>query len=100
MSLRPQLAGLFAVLVAGATISLSGCSSSSPRDVNWGTDVALFYVPPDVPPAADTQNAHDSADAIDGGAVVDGGAVDGVSDGAVDGVSDDASDDASMDGND
>jgi hypothetical protein len=107
MSLRPKLAGLFAVLVASATLLLSGCSSSSPRDINYGTDVGLGYVPPDVPPAADIKNAYDSANAMDGGVLVDGGmvdgVVDGVSDGAVDGAVDGASDgvmgDASTDGN-
>ena len=108
MSLRPKLAGLFAPLVASATLLLSGCSSSSPRDINYGTDVGLFYVPPDVPPAVDTQTAYDSAKAIDGGALVDGGELDGMAEGTADGVADAALAlddggvvvDASIDGND
>ncbi|HEX7507563.1 MAG TPA: hypothetical protein VF550_12370 [Polyangia bacterium] len=103
MSLWPNLAGLFAALVVSATLLLSGCSSSSPRDVNYGTDVGLFYVPPDIPPAADARITSDSADAIDGGALVDGGVVDTVVDGlvdtVVDGLMDAVVDDASIDGN-
>jgi len=99
MSPRPKLTGLFAALVASATLLLSGCSSSSPRDINYGTDVGLFYVPPDIPPAADARITSDSADAIDGGALVDGGVVDGVVDEVVDEVVDGVSVDASTDGN-
>jgi hypothetical protein len=48
MLLRPKLAGLFSALVASATLLLWGCSSSSPRDINYGTDVGVGFVPPDV----------------------------------------------------
>lgn len=96
---RHKLAGLFAALVASATLLLSGCSSSSPRDINYGTDVGLFYVPSNVPPTADAQITSDSADVIDGGALVDGGVVDGVVDRVSDGVSDTVVVDASTDGN-
>jgi hypothetical protein len=66
MLLRPKLAGLFAALVVSAALLFPGCSSSHPRDLHWGTDADLFYVPPDAPPAA-----VDSANAADGGMAVD-----------------------------
>jgi hypothetical protein len=47
MLTRPKFAGLFIALVTGAALLLAGCSSSSPRDMSWGTDVAVGYVPPD-----------------------------------------------------
>jgi hypothetical protein len=106
MSLRPKLAGPFAALVASATLLLSGCSSSSPRDINYGTDVGLFYVPPDVPPAADAVISSDSAKAMDGGALVDGSVLDGVADEMAESLATATLDDggvvvdASLDGND
>ena len=75
--------GLFSALVASATLLLSGCSSSSPRDINYGTDVGLGFVPRDVPPkttaidgAAVDSGAYDTTNAIDGGVLADA-AIDG-----------------------
>lgn len=72
---RPRFASALFTLVAVASLLLAGCGSSGPRDMNYGTDVALGYVPPDS--AADTADgARDvSAEsaAADSPAVVDGG---------------------------
>jgi hypothetical protein len=73
MLLRPKLAGLFAALVASAALFLAACSSSSPQDMNKGTDVGLGYVPPDVAPTApdatviEAGGSVDSADAVEAG---------------------------------
>jgi hypothetical protein len=74
MLLRPKLAGLFIALMASGTLLLSGCSSSSPRDLHYGTDADLFWVPPDATPTTATDDAavdagvsSDSATAVDGG---------------------------------
>ena len=77
MYVRPKLAGLVAALVTSATLFLSGCSSSQPRDINYGTDVGVGYVPPDVastsPDSAtiDAGNSADSTDAMDVGTSFD-----------------------------
>jgi len=78
MLTRPKLAGLCIALVTSAALLLSGCSSSSPRDINYGTDVGVGYVPPDVAPtttaydaAIDTEITVDTANAVDGGVIVD-----------------------------
>ena len=118
MLLRPKLASLFHALVASATVLLSGCSSSSPRDINYGTDVGLGFVPPDAAPktaidgaaidsdhAYDSRLASDSDPAIDGGvladAAIEGAAADSEiafdSDNAADGVVE-AAIDAAIDG--
>jgi hypothetical protein len=83
MLLWPKFAGLFIALVTSATLLLSGCSSSTPQDINKGTDVGLFFVPPDVAPvtpaydaAIDAESAVDSDNAADGGVSVDA-AIDG-----------------------
>jgi len=72
MYLRPKLASLVAALLTSAALFLSGCSSSQPRDINYGTDVGVGYVPPVVTPT--------DGGAIDGagidGAGIDGAAVD------------------------
>jgi hypothetical protein len=82
MLLRPKLTGLFAALVASASLLLLGCSSSSPRDINYGTDVGVGFVPADsgttttvdagidgggsVDSSADAWISTDSADTVDG----------------------------------
>ncbi len=82
MLVRPKLAGPVSALVFGAALFFSGCSSSKPRDLHYGTDADLFYVPPDAPPATDaeaidaesaldSENALDSDQAVDGGVVLD-----------------------------
>jgi hypothetical protein len=87
--------GLFFALVASATVLLSGCSSSSPRDINYGTDVGLGFVPPDAAPktaidgaaidgaAIDSDHAYDSQLASDSDPAIDGGVV---ADAAIDGA--------------
>jgi hypothetical protein len=46
MSVRPKLARAL-VGVAYTAFVLAGCSSSPPRDLNYGTDVGAGYIPPD-----------------------------------------------------
>ena len=74
MLLRPVLTSALLTLVAVASLLPAGCSSSGPRDINYGTDVALGYVPPDaaaVSPADVPLYTHEvSADLT---AVADGG---------------------------
>ena len=52
MLTRPRLTIGILSLAASAAMLLSGCSSSSPRDIHYGTDVGLDYVPPDAGPAS------------------------------------------------
>ena len=66
MLLRPKLAGLFVTLMASAALLFSGCSSSSPHDININTDVGVGFVPPDATAAT---AAHDVA--IDVGSAVE-----------------------------
>lgn len=76
MLVPPKLAGTLTTRAAGAALFLTGCSSSSPRDMNYdGTDVGPGYVPTDV---ADTtidggtqSTAKDVASDVDGGGTVD-----------------------------
>jgi hypothetical protein len=79
MLVRPKLAGPFVALVFGVVLFFSGCSSRKPRDLQYGTDADLFYVPPDAPPATDAgtidaESAVDSDKALDSDHTVDGGA--------------------------
>ena len=66
MLLRSKLAGLFLALVTSATLLLSGCSSSSPHDININTDVGVGFVPPDGSPST---TAYDAA--VDAGSAVE-----------------------------
>ena len=77
---RPRIASALFTLVAVASFLLAGCGSSGPRDMNYGTDVALGYIPPDSGPdtADGARNVGEvSADSavVDSAAVVDGGMV-------------------------
>lgn len=47
MLLRQRLAIGVAALATAAWPMLPGCSSSNPRDINYGTDVGVGFVPPD-----------------------------------------------------
>jgi hypothetical protein len=60
MSVRPKLA-LALVGLALALLPLAGCSSSQPRDLNFGTDVGVGYVPPDVAPSIQDAGAVEVA---------------------------------------
>jgi hypothetical protein len=87
---RLAVANRLAAFATFAAMQLSACSSSHPRDVNYGTDVGLYYVPGSNDTlATDAANpnsgAVDSADA----ATLDSNPADSaVADG---GVSEDAS---------
>jgi hypothetical protein len=93
MLLRPKLTTRVAVVFALAALPLLGCSSSQPRDINYGTDAGLGFVPPEggttnsAPDgvqvdtaSADTMNgadaAGDSKDSLDGNIGSDGGVSD------------------------
>ena len=85
--LRPAFANGAAALAALATMELSACSPSQPRDINYGTDVGLSYVPgadealsadassPDstADDSADATSADSAADISAGSAAPDGG---------------------------
>jgi hypothetical protein len=68
MFFRPSLAGLFAALALSTGLLFSGCSSSKPRDVHYGTDADVGFIPPDAPAATTTYDAG-----IDGGSAMDSG---------------------------
>jgi hypothetical protein len=80
MLAKPSLAGPLAALLAAAALLFSACSSSHPRDINWGTDAGLDFVPPDastidtstsgVDGAIDSESATSSV-SNDGGSQVD-----------------------------
>ena len=83
MLVPPKLAGTLTTRAAGAALFLTGCSSSSPRDMNYGTDVGLGYEPPDAGNTAidggigggidggTNSTAKDAASDLDGGGAVD-----------------------------
>jgi hypothetical protein len=71
MLLRPKLTGLLAALVASASLLLLGCSSSSPRDINYGTDVGLGFVPSDGGPTTTVDAGIDGGGSVDSSAAVD-----------------------------
>jgi hypothetical protein len=76
MLVSPKLAGALTTLVAGAAMFLTGCSSSSPRDMNYGTDVGAGYIPWDGSTTSDEDSADstkESADSIDSSGDIDGG---------------------------
>jgi len=73
MLLRPKLAGLFAALVTSAALFFTGCSSSQPRDLNYGTDVGLGYVPPDVGPTVTEAGAGEAGGSAESGSAVEAG---------------------------
>lgn len=68
MLVRERLAISVAVLAAAVLPVLPGCSSSNPRDVNYGTDVGLDFVPPDAAPMNDgTTEVEESGYSVDAG---------------------------------
>jgi hypothetical protein len=77
MLLRPKLAGLLVTFMASAALLFSGCSSSQPRDINYGTDVGLGYVP-----ASATSTATEAGASEAGGSAVSGSA-DGADDAGI-----------------
>jgi hypothetical protein len=50
---------------AAAALMLLGCSSSQPRDINYGTDVGLDFTPPDGGSLKDGL-AQESGGSVDG----------------------------------
>lgn len=60
MSVRPKLA-LALIGLALALLPFAGCSSSQPRDLSYGTDVGVGYVPPDVAPSIQDAGAVEVA---------------------------------------
>jgi hypothetical protein len=58
---------------AAVALMLLGCSSSQPRDINYGTDVGLDFTPPDggSPKDALTQESGASVDSSVGEVGVD-----------------------------
>ena len=93
MLLRPKLAGLFAALVTSAALLCSGCSSSQPRDINYGTDVGLGYVPPDVAPTSTEAGAIEAGGSVDSGSAIETGGPADAPDAASAEISADSADD-------
>jgi hypothetical protein len=60
MLAKPKLAGPFAALLAALALLFSACSSSHPRDINYGTDAGLGFVPLDVGTSVDTSGIDGS----------------------------------------
>jgi hypothetical protein len=75
MLAKPKLAGPLAALLAASALLFSACSSSHPRDINYGTDADLDFVPPDggTGSSIDTDN---TSGAIDGSLGSEAGAFD------------------------
>lgn len=49
-----------------------GCSTNNPRDISYGTDVALDFVPPDAAPKKDgTTTVEESGASVDGDGDID-----------------------------
>jgi hypothetical protein len=71
MLLRPKLAGLLSALAASVALLLSGCSSSSPRDLNYGNDTGVGFVPPDGGPSATLDAGIDGGGSVDSSSAVD-----------------------------
>lgn len=62
---RAKLAiGIVPVAMAVLFGLVNACSSNNPRDLNWGTDVAADFVPPDAS-AVDAQT-EESGTSVDG----------------------------------
>ncbi len=69
MLVRERLAISAAALALACGGLLSGCSSGNPRDINYGTDVAANFVPPDASVTVDGDTtAAESGNSVDGGA--------------------------------
>ncbi len=81
---RPKSAVRLAVFFALAALPLLGCSSSQPRDINYGTDAGLGYIPPD---GGGTSSTGDAVQ-IDSGSVDSGNRADAAGDAAIDAASD------------
>jgi hypothetical protein len=71
MLAKPKLAGPLAALLAASALIFSACSSSHPRDIHYGTDAGLDFVPLDG--AIDTTSAIDGSGGSEAGASDDGG---------------------------
>jgi hypothetical protein len=86
MSFGAKLAGSVAIFAAaGSLLALPACSSNSPRDINWGTDVGVGFEPPDTGAVGDrpdttttnttidatVEDSEDSADSISGEVSID-----------------------------
>jgi hypothetical protein len=76
MPLPPKIASALLSLVAGASLLLSACSSSTPQDMNKGTDSGVGWIPPDTGAGPDLapdalEVSADLAPIADGGAVLD-----------------------------
>jgi hypothetical protein len=74
MLVRPKFAIAIAAFGLSATLFFSACSSSQPRDINWGTDVAVGWVPPDADVTvlpADSGIVDSSTDATNANATTD-----------------------------
>jgi hypothetical protein len=70
MLAKPKLAGPLAALLAASALLFSACSSSHPRDINYGTDAGLDFVPPDggASPSIDTSGTIDGSVGSEAGA--------------------------------
>jgi hypothetical protein len=70
MLVREKLAISVAVLAAALLWVVPGCSTNNPRDINYGTDVGLDFIPPDSGATVDGgATAEESDNSVDGGGV-------------------------------
>jgi hypothetical protein len=67
MLARSKLALASSLLLASALLSFSACSSSEPRDLNFGTDAGLGWIPPDASAADDVAQGTIDASLDSGG---------------------------------
>jgi hypothetical protein len=68
MLAKPKLGGPLAASLAASALLFSACSSSHPRDINYGTDAGVGFVPVDVGPSLDTSSALDGSAGSESGA--------------------------------
>jgi len=68
MLAKPKLAGPLAAFLAASALIFSACSSSHPRDIYYGTDAGLGFVPPDVGASIDTSSGIDGSVGSESGA--------------------------------
>jgi hypothetical protein len=75
MSFRERLASSTAILATAALMMLPGCSPNQPRDLQWGTDADVGFVPPDTAVGDDAdatvEESGNSADGSSGDVSVD-----------------------------
>jgi hypothetical protein len=72
MLVRERLAISVAFLAAAVLWAFPGCSTNNPRDLHYGSDADVDFIPPDAAPKKDAAAIEVSGNSVDG-SVLDGG---------------------------